>query len=344
MPKISAAGAAGSGRSARRSSASQIAVPDAPDPTRSRAPLLSRSASSNRCAPAVAPPGQPVQLAICVRSHVPSPAETRQTPPSAASVTRSSLPSASTSPSAIATEGARPSGARQGRNCPACSLANRCRPPPASSRAASGSPSRSRSPHAKPLTPTTSPNGCCRLQPPSPLLRRTIAAASLTPTTMSRSPSISTSAAHAPKLLTPSNDAPPEPPALASANCSSGPCSSNRNPPAPASTRSVLKSWFQSRGRRLLPDGGASSAPPGNGSTSPGAPGRRTPRPLAAKTAGTPGSPRGKAVNALDGAAPPVPIGARENVRDSSGGDATTLTTGSARNRSSGSPMSSGGI
>ena len=64
--------------------------------------------------------------------------------------------------------------------------------------AASGSPSPSRSPHTNARSPATPAKGCTGRQVPSPLFLSTTGGAARTPTTMSRSPSISMSAAHAP--------------------------------------------------------------------------------------------------------------------------------------------------
>ena len=90
------------------------------------------------------------------------------------------------------------SGAGHGANRPACRFSITWRPPSASRSTASGSPSKSRSPQTKPRRPGMSGNGRTVRQVPSALLRATQGDAESGPTTMSRSPSISTSAAQTP--------------------------------------------------------------------------------------------------------------------------------------------------
>ena len=121
-------------------------VPAGPEPSRSRAPLLSRSAGSRRREPGVASAGTAGHWATRSRSHTPSLQLVRHTSPAASRVTTSSVPSAFRSPRVTLTTRSADSQAGHAPNRPACRFSSGCTFPAASSRTASGSPSTSRSP------------------------------------------------------------------------------------------------------------------------------------------------------------------------------------------------------
>ncbi len=105
-------------------------VPAGPDAKTSTAPLLSRSARSSRAAPGEIPEPDSGQEAITSCVHPPPTIDSRRIVPALSSVTSSSAPSASTSPSARAILGATPwLGLMSRSNCPAWRLPNTCTAP-----------------------------------------------------------------------------------------------------------------------------------------------------------------------------------------------------------------------
>src|SRR6185436_1157062 len=101
-----------------------------------------------------------------------------------------------TSPTVAATTVPRSAGPRISRNSPACRLSKTRRSPFSPTSTTSPSPSPSTSPHANARAPITPANGCSVFVLPSPLFRSTSGSTPRLPMTRSRSPSISTSAAH----------------------------------------------------------------------------------------------------------------------------------------------------
>ena len=135
------------------------------------------------------------------------------------------------------------------------------------------------SPHAKARTSVTPANGSTRAHVPSPLFRRTTGDALRTPTTMSRSPSISMSAGHAPEASTARPAASAAARGVSSENTPPSPWMKRRTPTALAVTRSSLKSLFQSTAITVV--AGPDVAPVGSGNGAPAPSARCNRRPSA---------------------------------------------------------------
>ena len=165
--------------------------------TRSPAPLLSRSATSNRAVPGARPGSGSARARRAASKPDPSGRmDSRVTLPSAATPSTSMIPSPLTSAAAIAATRGNWPGTGRSTNPPPRRLRYTRSTPWSSRSAASGTPSPSRSAQTKPRTRDAVPKGDCAAKVPSLLLRSTTGAASRVARIRSRSPSVSISAGH----------------------------------------------------------------------------------------------------------------------------------------------------
>ena len=172
----------------------------------------------------------------------------------------------------------------QALNCPDCRFANRLSRPSVSRNAASGSPSRSRSPHTNSTAPLSSGNGCVGVHVPSALFWSAAGPAVSEPSKTSRSPSISRSATHTPRASATTSGSLSLETSGTGWNVPASVCSSSTRPPPCVTTMSFRKSLFQSKARNMVGVAG-SPAPSGISNDSP-VPIRRNSRSSTATIAG----------------------------------------------------------